>query len=317
MPLTLPNLDDRTWSDLVEEGQALIPGLAPQWTDFNPSDPGTTLVELFAYLTETLLYRIDRVSEPNRCSFLKLIQGPGPRMEGDLDDEIRRAMADLRHCHRAVTARDFETLAISVNEMEESKEKVVRAHCLPRRNLESAPVSVEIPGHVSVLIVPSTGQRPSDGLLRRVRSVLEPARLITTRVHVVAARYVTFGVRITLAVEKDAVLKTVQANAIAALQKFFDPMEGGPDGLGWPFGRDVFVSEVYQILSRLERVQYVTRTQDLASQGSLDELVVAPGDQSRVIRNRSGEMEAVDLYPDELPSARLAAADIDVTYVNS
>jgi hypothetical protein len=31
--------------------------ISPQWTDFNESDPGITLLELFAFLTENLLYR--------------------------------------------------------------------------------------------------------------------------------------------------------------------------------------------------------------------------------------------------------------------
>ena len=46
MSLPSPNLDDRTWADIVEEAKKMIPGLCPDWTDFNPSDPGITLLEL-------------------------------------------------------------------------------------------------------------------------------------------------------------------------------------------------------------------------------------------------------------------------------
>jgi len=49
MPLTLPVLDDRSFDDLVAEARALIPALAPEWTNHNPSDPGITLIELFAW----------------------------------------------------------------------------------------------------------------------------------------------------------------------------------------------------------------------------------------------------------------------------
>src|SRR5690349_4133941 len=52
MPLPLPNLDDRSYTDLVEEARRLIPTYAPEWTNHNPSDPGIMLIELFAYLTE-------------------------------------------------------------------------------------------------------------------------------------------------------------------------------------------------------------------------------------------------------------------------
>ena len=73
MPLPLPNLDDRRWSDLVEEGQALIPRYAPKWTDHNVHDPGITLIELFAWLTEANIYRLNRVSERHRRKFLSFI----------------------------------------------------------------------------------------------------------------------------------------------------------------------------------------------------------------------------------------------------
>src|SRR5687767_6379884 len=59
--LPLPNLDDRRWADLVQEGQALIPFYAPEWTDHNASDPGITLVELLAWLAEMDLYQLNRI----------------------------------------------------------------------------------------------------------------------------------------------------------------------------------------------------------------------------------------------------------------
>ncbi|WP_035845060.1 putative baseplate assembly protein [Kitasatospora azatica] len=68
-----PNLDDRTWQDLVDELRALIPTYAPAWTDQNPSDLGTTLLELFAWLVEGTIYRLNRVPEKNYLAFLNLL----------------------------------------------------------------------------------------------------------------------------------------------------------------------------------------------------------------------------------------------------
>ena len=73
MALPLPNLDDRRWTDLVDEGRALIPRYAPGWTDHNIHDPGITLIELFAWLTEMTVYRLNRVPERHRRKFLALI----------------------------------------------------------------------------------------------------------------------------------------------------------------------------------------------------------------------------------------------------
>lgn len=73
MPLLPPNLDDRTYAQLVAEAKALIPRYTPEWTDHNESDPGITLIQLFAWMTEMLLYRVNRIPERNYIEFLRLL----------------------------------------------------------------------------------------------------------------------------------------------------------------------------------------------------------------------------------------------------
>jgi len=73
MPLQAPNLDDRQFSDIVAEAKTLIPRYAPEWTNFNESDPGITLVELFAWMTEIIIYRLNQVPDLNYIKFLQLI----------------------------------------------------------------------------------------------------------------------------------------------------------------------------------------------------------------------------------------------------
>jgi predicted phage baseplate assembly protein len=79
MAVLLPNLDDRRWTDLVEESRSLIPVFAPEWTDHNASDPGITLLELFAFITESLLYRANRITDRQRRRMLALV---GVRQRG-------------------------------------------------------------------------------------------------------------------------------------------------------------------------------------------------------------------------------------------
>jgi hypothetical protein len=76
MPLPLPNLDDRTYADLVDEGHALIPRYAPNWTDHNAHDPGITILELLAWLTEMTVYRLNQVPERHRRKFLEFTGFP-------------------------------------------------------------------------------------------------------------------------------------------------------------------------------------------------------------------------------------------------
>lgn len=73
MPLQAPNLDDRRYAELVAELRARIPRHAPEWTDHNDSDPGMTLVQLFSWLGEIILYRLNRVPDRNYLKFLELI----------------------------------------------------------------------------------------------------------------------------------------------------------------------------------------------------------------------------------------------------
>lgn len=73
MNLPAPNLDNRTFKDLVDEARARIPRYAPEWTNLNDSDPGMTLVKLHAWMTETILHELNRVPELNYIKFLDLL----------------------------------------------------------------------------------------------------------------------------------------------------------------------------------------------------------------------------------------------------
>jgi hypothetical protein len=76
MPVTLPKIDDRRYDDLLGEAIARIPVHTPEWTNFNRSDPGVTLIEVFAFLTESLLYRANQIPDRNRKRFLQLLRVP-------------------------------------------------------------------------------------------------------------------------------------------------------------------------------------------------------------------------------------------------
>src|SRR5215470_6042560 len=78
MALPAPELDTRRFQDIVDEAKRLIPQFCPEWTNHNVSDPGIALVELFAWMTEGLLYRANQISEKNYVKFLEMV---GVRLE--------------------------------------------------------------------------------------------------------------------------------------------------------------------------------------------------------------------------------------------
>jgi hypothetical protein len=268
MPLPLPNLDDRKYKDLIDEGLSLIPTHAPEWTNHNPSDPGIALVELFAHLTEILIYRLNRITPANLLSFLKLLNGSGWRpLVGKQPDEltpeeimeqIPQTVRNLRRLERAVTSRDFETLAL------EASPDVARARCLPRRNLEDDK-EIEVEGHVSVIVAPTEeAETENRNVVLLVLQHLKPKLLITTQLHVVEPIFVDLTIETTVVLkpdrkaEKDVDKDRLRTDVYRELERFFNPRpDPARNTQGWPFGRNVFVSEIYALLDKLPFIDYV------------------------------------------------------------
>jgi hypothetical protein len=310
MPIELPNLDDRSFADLVEEARQMIPGIAPAWTDHNPSDPGITIVELFAWFSEMLMYRINRVSEPNKRAFIQLLTPDAKPTPGlTIDEEVAAAVRRVRTEDRAVTAGDFERLALQVP-------GVALARCLARRNLEvRGGATADAVGHISLLVL-CQPRRPVDataGILASVKAALADACLIATRLHVVEPVPLTLAVKLTLRIAADQLKNVVQQRAMSALQAFFDPLSGRPASGGWPFGVPIYRSDVYALLDQVEGVDYVEvkpATDDLTVVGpaGVGDRRITLGPNYVGLRLESNEVAV--LSPDQSKIVCLSAGDI-------
>lgn len=73
MSLPSPDLDDRKFQDIVDEAKRLIPRYCPEWTNHNLSDPGVALIELFAWMSEMILFRLNQVPDRLYTKFLDLV----------------------------------------------------------------------------------------------------------------------------------------------------------------------------------------------------------------------------------------------------
>ncbi len=73
MPLVVPNLDDKNFDQFFDEAQAALPSYSPEWTEYNLSDPGITIVELFAWLSDINMYRLNYVGSRHHLKYLKLL----------------------------------------------------------------------------------------------------------------------------------------------------------------------------------------------------------------------------------------------------
>ena len=325
MPVPLPNLDDRSYADLTAEALALIPSLQPAWTNHNPSDPGITLVELLAWLTEMLIYQVNEIPPANTAKFLQLLNGPTWTLpaETSLDVAIRQTLLDLRERYRAVTPDDYEWLALHAWPQSEAAaqlgeaSRIRRVRCIPRRDLsatDAAARDAPAPAHVSLVVVPEPAfgadrqlqripvrlpltlrgavdeaPQPTAELRAALWTFLDPRRTLTTRHHVVGPDYLPIEIAANLALAQDVPPDDALHAARAALTAFFHPLTGGPDRTGWPFGRSVYISEIYAELERVPLVSYVEEVR----------VSTAAGD-SRLQIDEADRVVGIDLEPNEL-----------------
>ena len=78
MSIEVPELDEAEYEALLEQAKTVIASQGDSWTDFNPHDPGITILELLAWLTETHSYEFDRITDAHREKYLRLL-GASPR----------------------------------------------------------------------------------------------------------------------------------------------------------------------------------------------------------------------------------------------
>lgn len=269
MSIPLPNLDDRTYADLVEEAISLIPIECPEWTDRNPSDTGIVLIELLAWLTEMTLYQVNQVGNRNYQTFLNLLNETPwdlptnlvdpDQIEAAIHAETRQTILKLRERYRAVTIEDFEGLVL---QDWEKSHLIKRVKVLEQRNLESTEKQKQFPGNISIVIVPDNQQvKPEQitELNQTLKTWLTPRTLLTTRLHIVEPNYVQFKIAADLYLEDGADRYTVETDAIKAINTFFHPLDSSPywDGKGWLFGRNVYLSEVYALLDKISGIDYI------------------------------------------------------------
>jgi predicted phage baseplate assembly protein len=167
-----------------------------------------------------------------------------------LDQAHGRLLARLAEPSRGITVADWVALALQVPGVPVARAAAIPGY-LPELGCWSAP------GVVTVLVVPSCGVPPvpSPDLIAAVERSLDPLRPVTTELHVVAPAYVPVTVTATL--HTAAADPALPAAAQAALDAFFDPLTGGPDGTGWPFGRGILKTDLLDILAGLAGVLYV------------------------------------------------------------
>jgi predicted phage baseplate assembly protein len=181
-----------------------------------------------------------------------------------LDAAVIRVPKMLRTRDRAVTKEDFETLAI-----EAGGGAVARALCLPAR--------ADRPGRVRLLLVPQVntdaialGMNPeqltlADSLKNQVSAYLDERRLLGVEVLYDTPQYVGVSVQTEIALEPEytnpLAQQHIQSTLLTTLYRFLNPVTGGTDGKGWPFGRPLYTSDIVKLFQTVEGVRFLGTVQ--------------------------------------------------------
>jgi len=96
---------------------------------------------------------------------------------------------------------------------------------------------------------------PAD--IKTLSAYLDERRLLTTRLDIRPPAYYWVACRSKLRASPGADQAQVEATVLKRLYHFLNPLKGGPDGAGWPFGRTLYLSDVYQCLQGIPNVQFV------------------------------------------------------------
>lgn len=175
---------------------------------------------------------------------------------------IGRAIELMETPDRAVTLQDYETLALRTP-------GVQLARVTARANLHPSFPCLKAPGLITVIVLsylPADQPMPSPGLRRLVAAYLNRRRVVGTRVEVVGPGYRDVAVRAKVRACRGINKADLGQKIAESLNNFLHPLRGGPDGSGWPFGRDVYRSEILQVIDQIPGVDHVLSL-DLLAEG--------------------------------------------------
>ncbi len=197
----------------------------------------------------------------------------------DIENAKLRGPLSLRSRDRAVTAEDFEHLAL------QASHQVARARCIPGE-----------PGMVQLLVVPDVPDvagklafeqlELSDVLTAAVTAYLDERRVLGTRLRVDPPRYRGATVVARLRARPGGDERTLHADALQALYDYLHPLRGGPEGDGWPFGRSLHAGEIYAVFHKMTGIELV------------EEVRLFPANP--VTGKRDAPVKRIDLAPYEL-----------------
>jgi hypothetical protein len=176
--------------------------------------------------------------------------------EETLESVKERGPQTFKHRERAVTYEDFEWLV-------RASPKVAKVKCLPTTD----PGKKFNPGWITIIIVPDEPENekpvPSRGLISEIeRDIFSKSSSFLTdlsQISLIGPGYIQVRVEARVHFNNIADAKIIEGSIVNRLNDFFHPLKGRPDRSGWDFGKQVYISEVYEVIEDIDGVDYVEK----------------------------------------------------------
>jgi hypothetical protein len=187
-----------------------------------------------------------------------------------IKEAIEDFLRDFKLPYTAVTLSDYEYIALNTPGLRVAKAKAVPNYrpvfSRQAKSESTGPVKSQYSrGSVTVVVIPytpleilKTPPEPSSGFIQAICKHLDRHRLIGTEIHVIPPNYVKVTVNATIIpLEGYPDDNLILRDVVSALNRYLHPVKGGTEGQGWSIGRDVYISELYELLETIEGVKCI------------------------------------------------------------
>jgi len=257
MGLKIPNLDKKDFDIRLQEAIAKLPAYSKDWTEYNLSDPGITIVELLAWISDINSYKLNRIRTEHEEALLKLLVGKDSSEDKEEDEKIdsfAKLEQELFSTYKAVTLKDYENIILENEEIIRAKASVDK-----KRNIVTIIVVPKINSILKdVKDTETIENEPSDAmkLLSELKEYIQLRVLLTTKVKIVYPEYTPVNTNIVIQTQyQDTVaLKNL---IISKLQEFFNSTFGIKQRAAWEFGKNIKIPDIYFLLNEIKGIDII------------------------------------------------------------
>nr|WP_255679956.1 baseplate J/gp47 family protein [Methanosarcina sp. DH2] len=213
-----------------------------------------------------------KVEGSEHLEIINYTPATGGKKAQTIEEAVEVFLRDFKVPYIAVITSDYEYIALNTPGLRVAKAKAVPNY-RPLLSQQAKSGGKEptksgySKGSVTVVVIPYTPLEilrspptPSAGFIQAVCRHLDRHRLLGTEIHVISPDYVKVTVNITV-VPQEGYLddSLVRKDVLSVLNRYLHPVKGGPDGQGWPIGRDVYLSELYELMEKISGVKCIIR----------------------------------------------------------